>query len=324
MTSPLIVVGMPRSGSTLLTRILNESPDLFIVNDFYYLQYVDSVNGFTSVDNELSQTLAKEVLDRIKARIERLDSPELECGLYFSESNERELENFVRDNCQKDTFTWSELLEKIMTFSASLIDKKKWGYNTPQDYLHIDRLEKHFPQAKFIYLMRDPRAVLRSYKNVQSNGYHETNRYHPIIQTLAWRTAMQSFLTRKSHNNCILIRYEDLIGNTDRELSRIGQFIGTQFHKIDLSQFGNNSSFKNKVKKSDLSPTEIWLCEQIAGEEMEIIDYSLSGIKPNFKDTFYIAKLSVKVTKFYLYKVLLSSDVRKRTIQVMKKAFARR
>ena len=42
--TPVFVVGQPRSGSTILTRVLNDIPGLFIINDFYVLQKIDS-NG---------------------------------------------------------------------------------------------------------------------------------------------------------------------------------------------------------------------------------------------------------------------------------------
>ncbi|MEC4985999.1 MAG: sulfotransferase [Oscillatoria sp. PMC 1068.18] len=101
-TNPVILIGMPRSGSTLLTRVLNESSEtLFLVNDFYYLQHVDSVNGFNTTNQELTKDFAESILTRIKARIERDNSPELECGLYFSAEAEEKLEKFVQKVSQK-------------------------------------------------------------------------------------------------------------------------------------------------------------------------------------------------------------------------------
>lgn len=257
---------------------MNESSELLIVNDFYFLQYVDSINKFNTNNFETGKILAKDIAQRIQARIERKDSPELECGLYFSAEDEQKLEDFISDRLDFKTATWYNLLEQIMSFSAGLLGKKIWGYNTPQDYLHIPRLQQHFPDAKFIYMMRDPRAVLRSYKYVQSNSYHENNRYHLILQGLAWRTVMRSFLEQKSQGNCLLVRYEDLITNTNTELSRLSKFLGSKLSQININRFGNNSSFKDKNKTLNLNHTEIWLCEQLAGEEMHAVDYTLSGI----------------------------------------------
>ncbi len=73
--------------------------------------------------------------------------------------------------------TWSSLLGSIMEYNAHLFGKKIWGYNTPQDYLHLPRLQQAFPQAKFIFVMRDPREVMRSYKYMDYlKDYHDPAR----------------------------------------------------------------------------------------------------------------------------------------------------
>jgi hypothetical protein len=317
MTNPLIIVGMPRSGSTLFTRILNESPDLFIVNDFYYLQQVDAVNGFKESNSELSKYLAQEIFKKIQARIEKIDSPQLECGLFLSPEAEKKIEKFAQECGKHLGQTWSSLLEEIMQYSAELLGKKVWGYNTPQDYLHIERLQQVFPYAKFIFVMRDPRCVIRSYKYVQSNGYHEVNRYHPLLQALAWRTSIRSFLRKNKENphHFLLIRYEDLVADVNKTLIKVSEFTQAKFPRLNLEEFGNNSSFQGKHKR-ELLPTEIWLCEIIAGEEIRKIGYSLSTTQPQWQDISYISYITIKMLGFYLQKGLFSSDMRQRIFNV--------
>lgn len=323
--SPLVVVGMPRSGSTLFTRLLNESEDLFIVNDFYYLQYVESINGFENNDSSVNQDLAQYILKLIKGRIERPDSPEIECGLTLSQSDEKKLEEYVIKYSQKSELNWSELLTQIIEFSANLVEKKIWGYNTPQDYLHIEKLRNEFPDAKFIFLMRDPRSVIRSYKYVTSNEYHNTNRYHPILQSMAWRTSLQSYYTWKDiqPEHFLLVLYEELIEKPNEILAKISNLTGARFPHIDLNNFGNNSSFRGKTKQS-LSDTEIWLCEKVVSQEMEKLGYSLSEKKPRVKDLGPLLKTTQKMMGFYLQKSLTSKDIRTRIVNVAHKVLSPR
>jgi len=319
-TSPLFVVGMPRSGSTLLTRLLNESQDLFIVNDFYYLQYVESLNGFERNDSNLNQDLAQYILKLIKGRIERPDSPPIECGLMLSEADTRELESYATQCGKQADLNWATILTNIMEFSANLVGKKIWGYNTPQDYLHIDKLLHKFPDAKFIFLMRDPRSVIRSYKYVTSNGYHDTNRYHPILQSMAWKASIRTYNNWKDlkPEQFLLIFYEELIEKTNEALAKVGDFTSAKFSSIDLNDFGNNSSFQGKNKRS-LSDTEIWLCEKVAGQEMLNMGYSLSGKKPQLQDSGYLLNISQKAALFYVQKSLTSKDIRKRVLNLITK-----
>ena len=56
--SPIFVVGQPRSGSTLLTRILNEARELFVINDFYVLQKIDAAGLWSPLTSGESATIA--------------------------------------------------------------------------------------------------------------------------------------------------------------------------------------------------------------------------------------------------------------------------
>ena len=322
LPNPIIVVGMPRSGSTLFTRLLNESSDLFILNDFYYLQYVDSLNGFKNNDPRVKQDLESYVLRMIRGRILPPNSQDIIFSLFLSPEQEKELVNFAKDLKKQSSLNWAEILRELMEFSAKLQGKKIWGYNTPQDYLHIDRLQREFPQAKFIYVMRDPRSVIRSYKyygNIAPEGQKEAARYHPILQALAWRTSIRSFLARKKQqpDKFTLVLYEDLVNNTNHTLGKLGDFLNMRFPQLDLADFGKNSSFKNKNKEG-LKSSEVWLCEKIAGQEMEEIGYELSGEKLAYKDLGYLTYITKRVITYYCKKILLSNNIRKRVFKLAK------
>ena len=51
---PVVLVGLPRSGSTLLTAIVNQSPDHYVLNDLYYLP------------DELKQSDLIDMVDNVK------------------------------------------------------------------------------------------------------------------------------------------------------------------------------------------------------------------------------------------------------------------
>lgn len=320
--SPLFIVGMPRSGSTIFTRLLNESSDLFIINDCYYLQYVDSINGFSRKDKIVNNQLAQYLFNKIKARIERPNSPSIGCGLMLSTEDEQKIAKFVSKFSDDDKQNWSLILEQIMQFSASLLGKKTWGYNTPQDYLNIDLLFQAYPHAKFIFMMRDPRSMLRSYKYIFTNARNTTQRYHPVLQALAWRTSIRSYFEYKTKypENILLIRYEDLVAQTNETLAKVGDFVNVQFPNISLDQFGNNSSFKDKSSKN-INDTEVWLCEKVAGEEMKQIRYNISESKPHFRDAEEVILLTLNAASFYFSKSLTSNDIRKRLLKLAKKVF---
>lgn len=315
-SSPVVLVGMPRSGSTLFTRLLNESADLFMVNDFYFLQHVDAENGFDKVlDEKLAIDLAKDLVDRIRARVERPDSPPIECGLQMSSQQEQELISFALAQAAKEGQTWNSLLQAIMLKAGSLLGKSRWGYNTPQDHLHLDRLFEAFPDLTVIFLLRDPRDTIRSYKNVTENGYHAPNRYHPAVQALMWRTAVRRYLhEHEQKRKVMMVRYEDVVEDTNTTFQKIASFADIDIPAIDLSTFGNNSSFAEKKKYYQLCETEISVCESVASQEMKTLDYETSGSRVHIKEVGYLMFITLRLLSFYLTKSISSQDSRKRLV----------
>ena len=135
LPNPIIVVGMPRSGSTLFTRLLNESSQLFVLNDFYYLQYVDSLNGFTTNNPKIQQTLQSYVLRMIRERILPPNSQDITFSLFLSPEQEKELVKFAQDLKKETDLNWAESLSKLMEFSAKLQGKKNLGLQYPPGLL---------------------------------------------------------------------------------------------------------------------------------------------------------------------------------------------
>lgn len=320
MNNPIIVVGRPRSGSTLFTRLLNESQDLCIVNDFYYLQYVDSLGGFNHQNTHLLKDMARQIFVTLKDRYkpDYSGNAGIECAQFLTLNREKKLKNFIKKSLNQPDHNWSSLFGSIMQYCASLFGKKQWGYNTPQDYLHLPRLQEAFPQAKFIFVMRDPRAVLCSFKYLDYlEGYHEPAGYHPVLQAIAWKSAMKSFLKNQHQDNVFLVKYEDLISNVNQVLGDVGDFVGSKFPQVNLSNFGSNSTFKNK-QKNELTATEIWICERIARREMQLAGYTPQNRRPSFKDVGNMLYLTNRSLKFYCQKSLISADTRKRLLSLAK------
>ncbi|MEL7083835.1 MAG: sulfotransferase [Cyanobacteria bacterium J06597_1] len=321
---PVILVGMPRSGSTILSRLLNESPELFIVNDFYLLQRAEGLGVLKSdLDASEAKCFAANVIRRIKCRIEREDSTDIEDALCITPSQEAELEEYALSVATEESRSWHEILSSIMHKAGEMMGKPHWGYNTPQDYLHIDTLFDVYPDARIVFLLRDPRGMLKSYKNVVNNGYHAINRYHPVIQTLAWRTAARVYFQAKQKGQSVLlVRYEDVIEKTNSTLQSIAEFCDIDIPELDLADFGNNSSYSmGPSKKKSLCESEKWLCEAMARTEMLKLDYELSDSQFKLNDTGYLLSISVKVLQFYVSKAFSSRDVRKRIQNIFLRSF---
>lgn len=332
MVSPVILIGLPRSGSTLLSRVINESLNCFLINDFYYLQYVDSINGYRRQDSEAKALMVDFVVDQLRNRTRPADlDDEVWFGLPFSEAQLAEIDQFASsykaDSAQKN---WAQILNDIMTFGAQLSGKPIWGYNTPQDYLNVDAIVEQFPDAKFVFLLRSPLKTLLSYKyywTVIPKFRNERGRYHPVIQSLAWKTCVNSYLALKQRygdSRFTLVKFEEFISDPDKVIDQLSQFAGLSFLSVDISQFGHNSSMKKDAQGVKvLTSLEEAICRSLTKKERTALNYEISPAKKaSITDVADLAVTTGRNAVFYLSQFIFSKDVRKRMLRFAKKLAA--
>ena len=273
------------------------------------------------------QPLIAYIKDLISRRIDKDkyepgDTGVIECGVKLNESQKLQINNFIDDYSQENSEDWATVLQNIMGFSADTGRNKIWGYNTPQDYLNIELLQAKFPRAKFIFVLRKPKSMLSSYKNIFK---HEDNnnsrwRYHPILQSLAWQASARTFQKFKESNpeQFLLVRYEDMLSHTNDTFSEIGKFLEVEFPHLDLNDFPNNSSFNNN-DYTDLCDTEIWLGEKVVKQEMSSLGYESSNLRPRIQDIGTMSLISLRAGAYYLSQVVTSTDIRIRVLKLIKK-----
>lgn len=136
-----------------------------------------------------------------------------------------------------------------------------WGWKDPMLTPHIFELAASYPDAKFIVLVRDPRAVVASYiDNAWGLG---TNAY---TGALRWKNevAHQLTLLNVYPNRCLLLKYESLINNTAECLESIVHFIGVEYSDSMLSyhekplEFSQNASNVNTRKPISQDSIDKW------------------------------------------------------------------
>lgn len=291
-TSPLIVVGLPRSGSSYLAHVLSCSREWFIFDDLYPYQKAASLGISTSLNLAGNETLLKEYINsltwQLRAKIKFEDNffiPDLSWDDTFHME-----ECIFQALASHETLFWYDVLEEWMTRLAIHCGKYRWGYKTPQDFMHMDELVKIFPGVRFIYLLRDPRKVLQSFKNlprVKAHGSQDgvSRQYHPIIYSLYWKRAYETVkgFIKRNRAPVEIVKFEDLVRDPGATADRLAIFLDTTgFDDVSVTQ--SNSSLKQGSKR-ELTNTEIRICEKIAGTCMEEAGYELSSPAPKVTDT---------------------------------------
>jgi hypothetical protein len=162
------------------------------------------------------------------------------------------------------------------------------GEKTPNHLLHMLTLERFFPAAKFIHIVRDPRAVVNSWRDVPwSTG-------NVVGDAFVWRRYMlaaRQCPPRRS-DSLMVIRFEDLVRRPEPTLTDVCRFIGIDFQPSMCAFHDNKESALNVTRepwkaranqpldtdrlgrwRDELSRGDVARIESVAGGEMRRYEY---------------------------------------------------
>ncbi len=206
LSRPFFIIGCGRSGTTLLRTILNRHPDISIPLESLFI--IDYLKASASYDiSTLIPMLVRE--------------PEiLEWGIH------PQAEDF------KECRTISEVIDELHQIYLRAKGKKRWGQKTPRFVRETALLLNHFPDAKFIHVVRDPRAVVNS---LIHSDVHHSNAYHA---SLRWRMDIKKGLELedKHPQNVIRVHYEEMVRNTEHTLRQLLEFLGHTYDPAILQK----------------------------------------------------------------------------------------
>lgn len=150
LKKPIFLVGCPRSGTTLLQQMLDAHPEVAIAPETHFIHYFWQRQERYGDLNEDSNY--KLLLTDITALPE------------FSEMGLTQ-ETFCRVAWQNQR-SYGALLSLLLEQFARHRGVEIVGEKTPNHVLYLPQLQQFFPQARFIHLVRDPRAVVNSWRSV--------------------------------------------------------------------------------------------------------------------------------------------------------------
>ena len=136
------VVGVARSGTTLLRLMLDAHPELSIPGETHFIpKLLQELRG-----SPLTPQLALDYLRQVQTWPDWHLEPEL-------------LEARLRQCESLDT---SKVIRCVYRLYAQAHGKQRWGDKTPRYLLHMEDIAGALPEVRFIHLVRDGRDVARS------------------------------------------------------------------------------------------------------------------------------------------------------------------
>jgi hypothetical protein len=306
---PLVVVGQARSGTSLLTRLLADTRRFALINDAYVIQYLDGLGAAGKLDLRQRRSFTDFILTRIGARLVSPSERHMYRSLYLAPGQLhrlRESANLFVEECQ----TGWDLIEALLYATAELSGCEVWGWKSPPDYMHVDRILAHFPGARFIFVIRDPFRMMRSYKNWP--WVEGRLRYHPLIQAFVWRSVIEEFQRLASYNSSriLLIQFEDLVNESACLRARLTEFLG-EFHWPETAkEVTPNSSIRNFSK--ELTWIEWKICKRMTRPYLENFNYEAQEVRWQGIGVLDFLRTSVACAWYYGTLAFRSRDMRNR------------
>jgi len=206
----IFIISLPRSGSTLLQRILFGHPEIHSTAEPWIMLHPLYALKREGVTAEYVSSLARQGLDDFLMQI-----PEGE-------------EIYIKAIREMGTVLYNRMLE--LSGKRFFLDK------TPRYYFIIPELYRVFPKAKFIFLLRNPLAVLSS---VLSSWFE--NRIEVLIKRPNYYMDMikgPHYLIdgiKRLKNDALVIQYEEMVLKPKEIIQQICNEIGIPFYENILN-----------------------------------------------------------------------------------------
>ena len=202
MTPPVIVLGVGRSGTTLLRVMLDRSSELAIPYETFFVPQLAHRHGRHPNLNKFLDDLG---------RLRTL----YDWGIRPDDVRPR----------LREGMTTSEAIAAIFETYAERQGKPRWGDKTPLYMQQLPLLERLFPDAIWVHLVRDGRDAALSFLELPEGFSGRTwARPRTAAQFAArWRTEILAARQLGSHvgDRYLELRYEDLVADPEGELRRI-------------------------------------------------------------------------------------------------------
>lgn len=258
----IFLISTPRSGSTLLMRILNATQQICSRPEPHLMPPLAHL-GFW-------ETVEKAPFDQLQAQ---MAMRELVAALPEGEDDYYEA---CRAYCDS-------LYQKIHNISLQA-DERYFLDKTPANALVLPFLMKVYPKAKYIFLTRHPAAIFSSYaKSFFDGDYQAAVDFNPILSRYI------PVMARGLRANLVPIyhcSYEDLVSSPEETLKAISEFLGIPFQaealnyqSADVAKGLGDPLGVAKHQRPVQSSKAKWVSELVEDKKkFEIVAKQLAGI----------------------------------------------
>lgn len=205
---PVLIIGTERSGSNVLRLVLNAHPDIAVPHPPHFMRYFSPLAdayGDLAVPANRAR-LARDAHALLRRHIHPWEHP-------------IDVERVVRDASPSLFGVVAEFYEQYRRAEG----KRRWGCKSTFMVDSVDEVLAERPDARFIWLVRDPRDVAASAARAVFGPSH------PYRTACLWAEQQEraaDAADRLGDGQVLLVRYEDLVARPEEEIARVCAFLG--------------------------------------------------------------------------------------------------
>ena len=194
---PVFIMGMPRSGTTLLQAILCNSGIYFPVPETHFFSRVTYGLPRSNFSVEDRKQIRRVLINKARIEVDREFPYQL--------------------HSKKEIFEYL-----IGVYNTN--NKKTFLEKTPRHVFFYSEILEYYPDAKFICMIREPKNVVSSILKIPTK-----RRKSIITVALLYNKISNAILNIRPNNNVLVINYEDLTGQTNITVKTICEFLNIPY-----------------------------------------------------------------------------------------------
>lgn len=297
MSKMIFVIGYGRSGTTMMGHILGNHPDVHMFRELNFFEKLWDRNS------EHTLTIS-EALD-LAARLIGISKEGY--GFIKDHTKYKEKGREIIEDIDEKTITPIKVYKTFLRRTTEEKGKSIPCEQTPGYVFYLDEILKIFPDAKIINMIRDPRDVLVSRKNMwRKYTMRETPiplhrkirnwvHYHPISSSFLWKSAIIAAQPYVARTQIHQVKFEDLLMNPEEEINNVCDFIGisylstmleipvvgSSFRKEHPAEIGIDRTRTANWRNGGLNSAELYINQRISTDIMRKYDYEPAKVFPN-------------------------------------------
>ncbi len=284
----VFLVGIARTGSKIYMSGLNNHSGVDLLNEFHYLAPPYIRRDFIATARRtfrkpLSMVTPEEIVDLMFSGT--LNGTFWELRPVREEPQQRIVDldpTRLTARLAACMPRWDLILRVLLEEHALVTGKQRAGAKFPVDIGRVPLLMRWFPDAQYVHLIRDPRAIYASMAERELRTTVRGRAGRAAIQVrrllylcLQFRRAAQFHRAYQHRSNYYLARFEDTVENPRRAIPDLCRFLGIAPAEGMFSPPVKDSSFERSEEMGFIAEAVDGWRDRLSAREAGFIEHSL-------------------------------------------------